>query len=248
MLLVAVLVLQSCATSMRAQERIMDDSFSNRIFFQDSLSTEERQKEAVHLVKISPQRLLNYFQPGIELSYEVRTAKRWATQFTAGYMYPVGYRGAIEEKFYLLKNALFGPYLSLGVDYQQNRFARVIEFKDVSRIPDSTYNDLNLPDSLLYQDSVSIHRQIFNANVKFGYQFYHKQWCFDIYAGLGYRYRKVVFHRRINPEDKELTDYSGGGGWDPLDDGEFSVPNFTLGFRVGYIFPTHKYTVKDNFD
>jgi hypothetical protein len=205
------------------------------------------QQEGVHILKGAPLRLFNFLQPSLELSYEMRHNKTLATQLTAAIMYPKGYRLALEEKFYLKKTAPFGTYVSLGVDFHQNQFKRVNKYIDSDLWAD-TLRTWVAPDSVMYEDSVTVQRKVFSANLKLGYQGGKGHFVYDVYVGVGYRYRDVVHWDRINPLDKELS-YRHPNIYMTMDEGRFSTPNVTMGFRIGYVFPvSKKKIVQESFE
>ncbi len=225
-----------------------DTIVSKGPFFQSEIrGPQHQQKDAVHLLKVSPQRMINFLQPSLELSYEVRNNRSFTTQFTAAIMAPKGYRGALEQKFYFDKRAPFGPYISLGVDFQANRFERIHSYVDKALIPDSLdYKDYyHYEDSLSYLDSVTVRREIFNLNWKVGIQGQKGQLCYDFYFGLGYRYRSVVYEGRINPLHDE-TDRRHPNFFSLLNEGSYPLMNITAGFRIGYVFPYKKKRVVEN--
>lgn len=200
-----------------------------------------------HLLKVAPLRLFNVMQPSLELSYEMRHNKTLSTQLTAAIMYPKGFRIALEEKFYLQNSAPFGMYVSLGVDFHRNEFKRINDYIDIDLWAD-TLRTWSAPDSVMYRDSVNVSREIFSANLKLGYQGVKGRFVYDVYFGLGYHYRSVSHYDRIDPLDLErrsrhLNIHT------MFDEGSFSTPNLTLGFRLGYVFPTSKKKiVQESFD
>lgn len=222
-----------------------DTVISKGVLFESEIKNPQyKRQEAVHLLKVSPQRMMNFLQPSLELSYEVRNNRSFSTQFTAAIMAPKGYRGAVEQKFYFEKRAPFGTYISLGADFQANQFERVYTYVDNSLIPDTLdYVDYyHYQDSLSYLDSVTVKREIFNLNWKVGIQGHKGQFCYDFYFGLGYRYRSVIHEGRINPQHEE-PDSRHPNFFDVLNEGSYPVMNVTAGFRIGYVFPYQKRAV-----
>lgn len=202
-----------------------------------------------HLLKVAPLRLFNVMQPSLELSYEMRHNKTLSTQLTAAIMHPKGFRIALEEKFYLKKTAPFGPYVSLGVDFHRNEFNQINSYIDRELWPDSIYRGRrNVPDSVMYRDSITVHRKIFSANLKFGYQGVKGRFVYDVYFGLGYRYRSVSHYDRIDHLDSRVSGLHDFF-YPFYKEGNFSTANVTLGFRLGYVFPTSKKKiVQEAFD
>jgi hypothetical protein len=145
------------------------------------------------IVKLSPLKLVDFANSGIELSCEKRTGNYFATQVMVSYLLPIsiwnlnyglkpdikGFRLAIEEKYYFRKSAPIGPYTSLELNYLKSNY--------IDSYSNATYNNSNYPDSL------RINKQTFSINLKVGYQHFIKRFAFDFYVGLGLRYKDVRF-------------------------------------------------------
>lgn len=151
------------------------------------------------IVKLSPLKLVDLTNSGIELSCEKRTDNYFATQVMASYLLPIsiwnlnyglkpnikGFRLAIEEKYYFQKSAPSGPYTSLELNYLKDSY--------INSHFDNIYNNTNYPDSL------RINKQTLSINLKIGYQHFIKRVAFDCYVGLGFRYKDVRYLDKINP-------------------------------------------------
>ena len=224
-----------------------DTIIHRRMSYSPAQKTFRKQQEGHHLLKAAPLRLMNFIQPSLELSYEVRNNAALSTQLTAAIMYPRGYRVALEEKFYLERSAPFGTYVSLGVDFHHNQFKRVNHYIDKDLWTDTLYT-WSAPDSVMYADSVRVDRKVVTANLKIGYQGGKGRFVYDVYFGVGYRYRDVVHYDRINSLDLEPT-FRHPNIFMTMDEGKFSTPNMTAGFRIGYVFPyRERAVVEESFE
>ena len=104
-----------------------------------------------------------------------------------------GLRLSLEERLYLKKSAPIGPYMSLEIDFLKSQYRHSSSF--VSKLKeDSTYNDV-----------FNIKKYLYTLNYKIGYQKNLNRVSFDIYVGLGLRYRNVTHFNRMHPEDEMLT-------------------------------------------
>jgi hypothetical protein len=156
-------------------------------------------RKRFYILKLSPLKLVDLTNSGIELSCEKRTDNYFATQVMASYLLPIsiwnlnyglkpnikGFRLAIEEKYYFKKLAPIGSYTSLELNYLKSNY--------IDSYSNTIYNNTNYPDSL------RINKQALSINLKIGYQRFIKRVAFDCYVGLGFRYKDVRYLDRINP-------------------------------------------------
>lgn len=162
-----------------------------------------------NILKITPLKLIGLVNPAFELSYERKTGNSFSTQIMASFLLPrsvwfndndinhdiKGFRVSLEEKFYFKKSAPIGPYIGLEFNYLKNRYKDTWNFGVENVYTDSTYNFTN------YADEYGINKQTYSLNFKFGYQQIVKRLSFDIYGGLGLKYKDVVHFDRMNPDD-----------------------------------------------
>lgn len=163
-----------------------------------------------NIIKITPPKLWDLINPGIEISYERKTGNYFATQMMVSYLLPIsiwdigddfkpavqGFSVALEEKFYFRKSAPKGPYIGLEFNYMKNQYKDICRFSVKNNYLDTTNNNTNYP------DTIGIKKQTFSINLKFGYQLFIKRISLDFYIGLGLRYKDIRHFDRINPNDE----------------------------------------------
>lgn len=188
-----------------------------------------------NILKFTPLKLLGITNPAFELSYERRTAPSFSTQLMVSYLLPRtvwdfskptiinmnGFRTALEEKFYFRKSAPFGPYLGLEFDYLTSRYDDIRSFSTISSQP----------------DQVSIKKENYSLNFKFGYQLITKQLSFDCFMGLGLRYKNVKHLNSTNNNgnnDREPPYFNMFYNYSR--EGKYTVLSMPLNVRVGWTF------------
>lgn len=188
-----------------------------------------------YILKLSPLKLIDFSNPGIELSCERRTSNYFTTQVMASVLFPFnywnfnnslsqninGYRTAFEEKFYFKKTAPIGPYVSLELNYLKK-----------SDISISIQNSTGLFSFMSSTSSISIHttefhKQTFSINFKIGYQYFINRFSFDCYTGLGLRYKDVIYLSDTNSTNFFYIYEREGKYW------RLNVP---LNVRIGWVF------------
>jgi hypothetical protein len=201
-------------------------------------------KKIKYIVKMTPLKIVDLVNPGIELSLERRTGNYFATQLMASYLLPFtfedfntiykpnikGYRVAIEEKYYFRKTTPTGPYISLELNYLKNRYRTIESFGIKNIYSDSTYNNTN------YSDTIRIYKQTFSINFKFGYQFIVNRLSFDFFAGPGLRYKDVRHLDRINPNDEMQMPREPNEHYITNVNGQFWTFSMPLNIRIGWTF------------
>ena len=196
------------------------------------------------IFKITPLKIVGLVNPSIELSYERKTSRSFSTQIMASYMLPLsvldigsdfkpdikGFRVAIEEKFYLNKSAPFGPYLSFELNYLNNQYKDIWNFGVENIYTDPTYNFTNYPDTF------GIKKQTYSFNFKYGYQKIVNRFTFDLYAGIGLRYKDVKHFDRIKPEDEMEMPRHPNIYYIANREGRFWMISIPLNVKVGWTF------------
>ena len=148
-------------------------------------------KKAKQLIKLTPLKIVGFHNASIELAYERPTGRDFSTQLMVSYLIPnsiyrrsadlmentKGYRLALEERFYFKKDAPYGPYFAIELDY---------------------YVDS-------YEDTFIVNATYLSRNFKFGYQKEFSRIFIDMYIGLGVRRRNISHSDRINPADVLLS-------------------------------------------
>jgi hypothetical protein len=89
-----------------------------------------------------------------------------------------GYRIAIEEKYYLKKQAPVGSYVSLELNYMKNKYTDILTFGSSRYLFFSPFDSSNIKDTL------GIKKQTVSVNFKFGHQLVLNKLSIDLYAGL----------------------------------------------------------------
>lgn len=196
-----------------------------------------------NIFKVTPLQLTELINPSIEFSYERRGSASFSTQFMASYLLPKslwdmgddfnpdikGFSVSAEERYYIRKSAPLGLYAAFEVNYLKNQYRDVSNF-GIKNIYSDTSNFVNYPDSF------GIKKQRVSFNLKMGYQFIHKRIVFDVYAGLGARYKDVVHFDRINPNDEMEGPRHPNIYYATNLEGKYWTVSIPLNFRVGWMF------------
>lgn len=196
-----------------------------------------------NIIKFTPLKLVGLSNSGIEVSFERKTGNYFSTQIMASYLLPSnfldaydykpmykGFRLGIEEKLYFKKSALYGPYLGLEFNYMKNQYKNISWFGVKNIYSDTTYNFTNYP------DSIRIHKQTYSINLKLGYQYFVNRFSFDVYVGLGARYKDVVHLDRINPKDDMEMPRHPNFYYITNLNGKYWTLSIPLNFRIGWTF------------
>lgn len=188
-----------------------------------------------YILKLSPLKLIDFSNPGLELSCEKRTSKYFTTQVMASVLFPFnfwnfnnnlsqninGYRAAIEEKYYFKKTAPIGPYVSLELNYLKKS-----DISTSAHNSDGLFNIMSSSRSISI-DTIKFHKQTFGINFKIGYQYFIKRFSFDCYAGLGLRYKDVIYFGNTNTANFFYIYEREGRYW------HLNVP---INVRIGWVF------------
>jgi hypothetical protein len=162
-----------------------------------------------HTIKTRPTKVFPVINPGFELSYELKTNHSFSTEASFIYILPTyvlgigepfkpNYKGfgfSLEEKYYFNHNALDGGYFGLEGSYLKSHYNTTAYFRTPQK-KDSIYEKYND-----YLDTIRINRQVFDINLKLGYQVTFKRFVFDFYFGLGLRHRNVQHANKFNVND-----------------------------------------------
>jgi hypothetical protein len=149
-----------------------------------------RSSDKTNQIKISPVRLVDPVNPGLEFNYEKFYAKQYSSQLSVAYMKDLfkvtafdGYKGlrvSLEERYYHLPKKTQQPYYSgelvyLKVDYTDRSSYR----KDTALLTPQ------------YADTFHVAKQTLSLNLKYGIQIPIKRSMIDISFGLGIKYKMV---------------------------------------------------------
>lgn len=185
-------------------------------------------------LKFSPLKIVDLVNPGIEISYERLYAKRHSSQITIGRMLETfntsafedysGWRAAIEQKYFLQKQA--------DRRYVSAEFAFLhVDYVDASNFSKDT--SLNSP---TYLDTFGVARKTYTLNFKYGIQVPYKRFILDISAGLGIKFKRVS---RLDVNDRnafERGPVHPNAYFMANKEGSYFSLNVPIVLRVGYQF------------
>ncbi len=181
-------------------------------------------------IKFSPVRLVDLFNPGIELSYERLYSKRFSTQVSGSYdidLFGVfgfhafhGYRLSVEEKYFFEPTGMRRKYISLDLVLNNNHYNNELQYID------TTSNEVK-------SEGFTIYRKTFSINLKYGRQIILNRFIIDWCAGIGVKQRNVTDNGRthIYPRAKGIDLLS------QLEEpGKTVTFNLPLNIKIGYVF------------
>lgn len=193
-------------------------------------------------LKFSPLRLLDIYNPGLELSYERIFEKRYSTQLSVTYLNDglflnvtgistyqdfKGLRISLEEKYFIKPYKYFKKYFSGEFIFYQANIHDIMSFGS-----ESTY----YYDSLAYKDSITINKKMLTFNVKFGVQLQVKHFILELSGGIGIKYKDIRHVERLNPDDYMQRPRHLTGDASALEEGNRYAVNFPLNIKLGYLF------------
>jgi len=202
-----------------------------------------------HHIKFTPTRLINALYPGLELGYEYCYGS-FSSQFSAAYLINTGifpnlnsingYHIKFEEKYLVGRIKKSKPptnssrkYLSAEINYNyvklnENRLFLPVEYEQI---------DWSEQEQYAYKGNFDLQRKAIVANLKVGVQFKCKKILLEPCAGIGIGFQNVSHYNKPHPDDilfypgpdMDFTSFTDEEGFNIL-------PNFTISFRIGYIF------------
>ena len=202
-------------------------------------------EEKMNLIKFTPLKMISFFNPSAELSYERINNKRFTTQASASVLLPYsmaefmsigrsekyqGFRFGLEQRYFLRKQAPNGAYLAVETEYLRNKYRTIENFAP------KTEPKITEEHSYSYPDSIRVHKQFWGFHFKLGKQFIKRQFYIDIYAGAGLRVKKMAFFDRINPSDLMINKNHHDITSNFRKEGTVYAPSIPLNFRIGYRF------------
>jgi len=205
-------------------------------FTQIPLDKKYRKK---NIVKITPFKLIGFYNSSIEISYERATNKSFSTQIMASYLLPTnlaleesgnifhnyqGYRFALEEKYYFKKNAPQGNYISLELDYLKNKYYDRWGF-----------GNKDYPETV-YTETFGINKKTYSINIKYGQQYFIKRLSIDWYIGLGARYKDVQHFDRSNYDDNTVPPNHINIYYTANKPGQYWRISMPFNVRIGWTF------------
>jgi len=195
-----------------------------------------------HQIKFSPIRTINWFSPGLELSYELGHGK-FSTQLSCGYLIDIfnvvprgsnftGYRVNLEEKyFHKTFSKKMRHYFSAEIGYNQIDMTVYSEF-----IPHNYLNESwEVQEENVYWDYCDMNRKSIIGNIKYGMQFRVNQIIFDVAIGIGIMHQNVNCFNKRNPNDK-LTRTEPEDLITPLfyEEGKYFIFSLPLSIKIGF--------------
>jgi hypothetical protein len=197
-----------------------------------------------NILKFTPHKLLAEINPGLEILYERKTSSQFSTQLMASYLLPInvfqllnvvkpntlGFRVAVEEKFYLKKTAPLGSYISFEVNHLRSSYDHMFWFMKRENYGDTSFVRTD------YLDTIKIKKQTFNFNVKYGYQYIKKKFSIDVYFGIGIRYRDVRHFNKLDPNAKDIPMRHFNVNYITNADGKDWVFCIPVNIRIGRTF------------
>ena len=211
--------------------------------------TAQNEEWGKHHIKFTPTRLINALYPGLEFGYEY-CYSNFSSQFSAAYLinpgiFPNinslnGYHIKFEEKYLVGRLKKGKPptntirkYLSVEVNYNyvkinQNNLFLPAEYEKIDWYEKEQY---------AYSGNFNLQRETVVANIKVGVQFKRKRILLEPCAGIGVGFQNVSHYNKPNPND---SFFYPGPGFDFTrftdEEGFHILPNFTISFRIGYVF------------
>lgn len=191
-------------------------------------------------LKISPVRIIDLVNPGIELGYERRHSQMFSTQIALAYMKDFigvgtfdefeGFRVSLEEKKFLDNNVSRPKYISLELVYSSTNF------QDESRFGYEDPWSEPLADTYNYLDSYSASKRMIILNLKAGFQIIIKRLAFDISTGLGLKYKNIDHDDRLVPDDKMERPRHFNAFYYASAEGKKITANLPINFKIGWGF------------
>ena|GEM_PF-3781133 len=208
------------------------------------MSYGQESKWEKHQIKFSPFRTVNWFSPGLELSYELGYGK-FSTQLSGAYLIDIfnvvargsnfaGYRVNLEQKyFHKTFSRKIRNYMSAEVGYNNIDMIVYSEFIPHNYLDESW----QVQEANVYWDYCDMNRKSITYNVKYGMQFAFNHFTFDIACGIGVMQQNVNCINKRSPNDK-LTRTEPEDIITPLfyTEGKYFIFNFPLSFKIGLLF------------
>lgn len=182
-------------------------------------------------IKISPLRIIDLSDPGIELSYERLFSKRFSTQVSGSYDADLfglfafhgfhGYRFSLEEKYFLETTAAYNrKYISVDLVWNNNHYKHAVKYSD------TTTNEIDV-------ERFTIYRKTFSVNLKYGKQILYNRFIIDWCIGAGIKFRNVNSPNRTHP----LPVSKGINFLNALTQtGKSTTFNLPVNIKIGYVF------------
>jgi hypothetical protein len=191
-------------------------------------------------IKISPFRIIDFGNTGIEISYERMHSEKFSTQLSYSFgkdifgMFPFdnfrGYRFSVEEKYFFESTDKYRKYFFESTD----KYRKYISV-------DLFWNNNKYVDETPYRDSIGdyskkekflIRRKIFSANLKYGKQVLFNHFIIDMCIGAGIRWRNITLYN-VHPIYRSKGIDLMYGLHNP---GKMVTFNLPMNIKIGYVF------------
>lgn len=180
-------------------------------------------------IKISPFRIIDLTNTGIEISYERMHSKKFSTQLSYSFdkdifgLFPFdnfrGYRFSVEEKYFFESADKYRKYVSVDLVWNNNKYDGETSYRD------SVGGDIK-------SERFLIHRKTFSANVKYGKQVLFNRFIIDLCIGAGIKWRNVALYN-VHPL------YQSKGidlNYALHSPGKSLTFNLPMNLKIGYLF------------
>jgi len=182
-------------------------------------------------IKFTPTKLLDMYNPGIELGFERFYNTKNSIQLTITYQKEIfnvsqfhnyqGWKYSLEHKFFAKPVKDWRNYLGIELAYLDVDYDDIDEYKD-----DQTFTK--------YKDSFHVAKQSISANVKIGTQVYFRSFVVELSAGLGLKYKMVEQSGIQDPSNDEVTFI--GFNYEANKEGNYFGINLPMAIKVCYRF------------
>ncbi len=191
-------------------------------------------------VKISPVRLIDFINPGLELSYERLHCRRFSTQLSFAFMTDFfgktayddysGYRISLEEKYIFTSSEPVWPYFSAEFVFLN------AQIRHTARFAPQEFWDGYLENDVSYFDSFGIDKQTLTFNLKAGIQVYARSFVIDVCAGLGFKHKDVKHFDKTATDDVMDTPRHPTPFHLAIYEGKYNTINIPVNIKIGYAF------------
>jgi hypothetical protein len=191
-------------------------------------------------VKISPVRLIDFINPGLELGYERLHHRRFSAQLSLSYMTDFfgktaydgysGHRISLEEKYIFTSSEPVWPYFSAEFVFLN------AQIRNTERFAPQEFWDGYLEEDVSYFDSFGIDKQTLTFNLKAGIQVHARGFVIDVCAGLGFKHKDVKHFDKTATDDVMDTPRHPTPFHLAIYEGKYNTINIPVNIKIGYAF------------
>ncbi|RYD56647.1 MAG: hypothetical protein EOP56_11390 [Sphingobacteriales bacterium] len=180
----------------------------------------------MHQIKIAPLRIIDFVNPGLEITYENHYAGNWATEVGGAFMhgfYSLGQREGYKGLRASAEQKCFFRELRDPEKYYSGFLSFETAYRNVS------YYAPGAPSYEPFRDDYKVVKQTCAFNIKWGIQSVSNHFVFDFSVGIGLKYKSVQWATTgYNNGYKEMGYFA--------EPGEYWLPNIPLNVKLGYVF------------